>query len=353
MRLLFVFLTIFSLSVNSFASNELNLLSPAYFWHSPNSSVKIEFKDSQLTVSSTLASTGIYNRLPLRASTKDFDLLLIKMKTTRDGVGEVSWTSREGTFSFLKNYPFYLRRAGQFHVYYINLAAYNRDRSRIDHLLLFPFSGPGTAVIQEFRLTKGDLREKVLAGWQEFFGPGGRMPDGFNFLVIRSPRLFGKPFILYVNYFLLILLAAVILARSKSDFRRHFLLVLLACWILLELSSLLNNWISLRNDWRYFGKSLEEKRAMINTKDYYQFLKFADKMLPPGAGFAIYTPIIYDASRAIYYLYPRPLQSNPPYILVFYQKIGGDISKKYHFWKSFKEGIYILKSKSKEYGKTD
>ncbi len=307
-------------------------------WRSPNPDTKIEIENSILTVTSTASAGGIYNTRPLGISDEDRGLLVIKMKTSGDGIGEVSWRTKGTNFSFLKSFPFYLRRTNQYHTYYLNLAAYNRDHARIDQLLFFPLPGPGTAEIEELKFVKGNLWEKTLAGWQEFFGPAGREPDGFNFLVIRSPRLFGRPFLLYVNLFLLGFLAIAVAFRL----RKAFLLTLLIAWVVLEMSSLLNNWISFQRDKKYFGKSPEEKREMINTKGFYAFLKWADRELPPGAAFNILTSGMDDGLRAKYYLYPRILKANAPYLLVLNKKIDKETSKRYRPWKEFKKGAFIL-----------
>lgn len=306
---------------------------PNLDWRSPNPDTKIELKNSILTVASTASAGGIYNSRPLNISDEDRDLLVIKMRTSSGGIGEVSWRPGGANFSFKRSLPFYLMKPGSYHTYYLNLAAYNRDHALIDHLLFFPLPGPGTAEIKELKFVKGDLWEKTLAGWQEFFGPAGREPDGFNFLVIRSPRLFGRPFLLYVNIFLLGFLIIAVAFRL----RRAFLLTLLIVWIMLEMSTLLNNWIAFQRDKVYFGKSLEEKREMINTKGFYDFMKYADRELPAGAGFDIRAAGIYNDLRAQYYLYPRIRYAGAPYLLTFNCKIDRKLLEKYKPWK---EHIY-------------
>ncbi|MBI5078641.1 hypothetical protein HZB08_01280, partial [Candidatus Saganbacteria bacterium] len=184
--------------------------------------------------------------------------------------------------------------------------------------------------------------------------PRGREPDGFNFLVIRSPRLFGRPFLSYLNAFLIVILAGVVLLRSRINLRRPLLFILLSLWVTLELSSLINNWISFQRDRRFWGKSPEEKRIMINPKDFYPFLKFADQQLPPKADLDISASGLYARSYADYYLYPRILKSGAPYFLVFDLKPSPPLLKKYAPWKKFREGAYILKLKTqKAKGKTN
>jgi hypothetical protein len=345
MKIAIITLLAFTLCSQTLAQNEISLLHSKYLWRSPNPGTKIEFSPSSLTVSSTSSSTGIYNLLPINISSKKYNLLVVKMKTSKDGIGEVSWASENLRFHPLQSYPFYLRKPGQWYTYYLNLSSYHRGSAPINHLLFFPFQGPGTAEIKEIKFIKGTLGEKALAAWQEFWGPRGREPDGFNFLVIRSPRLFGGPFLRYLNYFLLIVLAITFLLKPYLDLRRPFLILLLTFWLFLELSSWVNNWIAFRRDLIFLGKTLEEKRTLINPKDYYPFLKFADQHLPPSSSFEVDTKLPYGKAKAAYYLYPRSLTANAPYLLIFDQEINRNYLKNFYLWKTFRKGAYLLKAK--------
>jgi hypothetical protein len=271
---------------------EIDLLSPAYNWRSPNKDTKIIWNDGKLTITSTRSAGGLYNAAPL--DDQKYRLLIIKIKGSRGGLGEVSWTTGQERFSFFKNHSFYLRDG----LHYIVVG---REKESLDHLLLFTGSGPGTTEISELRLVEGTPFELGLAGWQEFWGPVGREPDGINWLVIRSPRLFGQPFVFYLNA----LLALGLLYALLTGRRRRFLFLLLAAWLVLEASSLVSNWIALERNAKYFGQPLEQKHIMINTPGFYRFLLAAEKQLPPGASFQFKTPVIYDDCRANYYLYPR------------------------------------------------
>ena len=276
----------------------VDLIDRGLDWHSPNKETKIVFRDKKIIVSSQKTSNGIYNNRPLGIDTGKYKLLTFKLTSSKSGIGEIFWAEKNKAFSPLKNFPFYVGRSG---TYYLNVAAYDRDHSTINQLLLFPFSGPGTAEISEFKFVRGGPGEIMLAAWQEFFGPLGRQPDGFYFLVNRSPRLFGRPFLLYINIFLGAALLVALVFRRK----RWFLLLFAGCWILVELSSLLNNWIAFKNDWRFFGKNLEEQHTIINTRDFYPFLGFADQYLPAAASFEVRADGMDNDSRAQYYLYPR------------------------------------------------
>lgn len=325
--------------VNS--ASAINLIDGRFNWASPNSDTQVSLQGQTLKITARASAGGIYNRSPLDLATADFPLAVIEMKCSRDGLGELSWAERTTGFSFRNSLPFYLGPPGQFHKYYLNLGCYNRDKIPLNYLLFFPQAGSGEVELRSFQLVKGNLTELALAGWQEFWGPLGREPDAFTWLVIRSPRLFGRT----INYYLNLCLAIFLLYAWRSGKRREFWLALLAAWLCLESSSLLNNWLAFQHDKIYFGKTLEQKRALINARGDYPFLMFADQALPAGAGFDILTPTIRGGSVASYYLYPRTRQPGPPYLLLFKRPFSGELAKKYYVWKTFQPGSYILKVK--------
>jgi hypothetical protein len=317
-----VFLVIFALAGTALAAAEIDLLTPGPGW---TSAVRGGFQ--------------IVNAAALGISTQDYDLLSIKIRSTRSGLAELYWAPRRDQFSIYRNYPFYV--ADRYETNLINLAAYNRDGSVINHFLLV---SEGTLEISELKLIKSNPWQKVLAGWQEFFGPLSRTQDGMEYLVIRSPRLFGSSFMYLSNAFLLVLLLAVLLLRGKKDLRRAFLLILLTCWGLAELNSLRNNFLAVQRDVPYLGKTLETKRAIMNEGDFYAFIKFAGRELPPAASFEIATARPYYDYRAAYYLYPRDYLKGADYLLVYDGRLERRALKKYKLWKTFRPGAYIYKS---------
>jgi hypothetical protein len=344
MRFLFVILTILALNSPALA-RAFNLVDTKYLWQSPNPETRIEFSNSTLTISSTNSSTGIYNNLPLNIPAEKFDLMIIEMKASKDGIGEVSRAQSKRDFSEDKTYSFYLKRPDGFHTYYLNLKAYNRSKT-INHLLFFPFSGPGRAELKNFKLVKGSFREKLISGWQEFWGPRGREFTGRTFIVIKSTRLFGRPVFFYLNWLiLLILLVSLIIKRPKFT-----VVSILILWVLLEMSSAVNNWLFFKRDLRFFGKTLEQKRELQNVKDFYPFMKFAEKKIPSNASFTLLvnTKYPYSSERAGYYLYPREQKETADYLLVFDRKPGRDILRNYDLIGKFRDGAYILKSQNND-----
>lgn len=321
------------------AANEINLLNPDLRWTASDANTKLIFHDNYLRSEPGRDGSKTVNSVPLGRSTKDYDMLLIKIRSTKSGLAELFWAPRRDQFSIFRNYPFYVDKDYKSNL--INLAAYNRDGSRLNHFLLM---GNGTFEISEMKLIKSGLGEKAVAAWQEFFGPLSRTSDGMEFLIIRSPRVFGSTFVYLINFLLIIFLFLALIFRNKKDLSRVFLLTLLFFWGAAELNSLRNNFLAIRRDSGYLGKTLEEKRAMMNGGDFYSFLKFAERALPIQASFDVATYGPYYNYRAAYYLYPRIYENGAAFLLVYDAPFDRKAFPHYKLWKTFRPGAYIYKS---------
>ena len=330
-------LLIIALSGQALAREEINLLDQRLLWRSPNPGTEIIFQDAGLTLQATSSSTGIYNLVPLNISTHKYDLLVIEMKTSRGEIGEVFWSAGGKGFSKKTTYPFYLGKRGPLHTYYLNLKPYVKSKI-IDHLLIFPFSGPGRAEIKSLKLVESSLPEKILSAWQEFWGPRGREYAGKNCFIIKSPRLFGEPIFFYLNFMILISLIFSILSKKP----KYTLFTIFFFWIFLECGSFLNNWIFFQRDLRFWGKSLEQKRELQNVGDFYNFIKFAEEKIPINSNFDLLTKpkYLYSRERASYYLYPRKPQAKASYLLIFDEEVSEDILKEYEVLEKFREKAY-------------
>jgi hypothetical protein len=343
--IILAFILITTLSLQSSAL-EIDLLDPSHSWRSPNRDTQISFADSKLIISSVHSSIGIYNQKPLNLSAKDFNLLIIRMKASKGGIGEISWRSGKEPFAPERNFSFYLKSPDKYHTYYLNLKPYLKEKN-IGQVLFFPFNKEGKAELTGFKFIKGTLWQKALAGWQEFWGPIGRNYTGKSFFVLKSPMLFGKSIFFYLNWLIAVSLLVSLLFKRP----RFTITSILVLWILLEASSAVNNWIFFKDDLRFWEKNLEEKRAIQNAKDFYQFMKFAEKKIPPDSDFDLVAAPKYPYSRerAGYYLYPRKLKEKAAYLLIFDLEPGKDILEKYKLIGKFRKGAYILKSKNANY----
>jgi hypothetical protein len=258
----------------------------------------------------------LVNTKPLRLSTKQYPLLIVEIKQQGGIIGELSWRAATEPFSFTNSLPFYLRGNNKPGIYYLNLAAYNRSGKEIDQLVIFPAGQGDAAVINSLIASSGSLPERLAAAWQEFWGPTGHEPDPFDFLVRRSPRLWGLPVVLYLNLLLFSLLLIALLVRRRFDPSRYFFGVLVIGWLLLEASSLVGNWTALARTTKFWGKPLETKRALSYPSGFYDFIVKTAKKLPPDATFSFHSARGYKLENpAQYYLYPRLLTPEGEYKL--------------------------------------
>lgn len=91
------------------------------------------------------------------------------------------------------------------------------------------------------------------------------------------------------------------------------------------------------------GKTLEEKRAYVTGKEFYEFIVFSKKVIPQNATFTVEAK--YDDSmdyfRFPYYLYPAMRDiDDPDYIVCYKVKFSKD---GYSTAKSLAFDKYILK----------
>ncbi|MFC1568344.1 hypothetical protein ACFL37_01440 [Candidatus Margulisiibacteriota bacterium] len=342
MRLKFAVAIAILASIFSFHSQaqELDLLDPSHGWRSPNLTTRTIFKDSKLTIGSARSSTGIYNQKPLDLLIQDFDLVEIKMKASKGGLGELSWRTAKKPFLPSRSFSFYLGSPDRYHTYYLNLKPYLKE-NKIDHLLFFPFSRAGEAELTSFKFIKGNLWQKAAGGWQEFWGPTGRSFTGTSFFILKSPQLFGRSIFFYLNW--LIGLSLILSLMYKRP--RWTILLILAFWVVLEASSAVNNWIFFKDDLSFWGKSLEAKRAMQNDKDFYEFIKFAESRIPAGSNFDVLADPKYHYSkeRSAYYLYPRIRDEKADHLLVFDQTPDTRTMRDHRIIARFRTGAYLLK----------
>jgi hypothetical protein len=101
-----------------------------------------------------------------------------------------------------------------------------------------------------------------------------------------------------------------------------------------------------------WGKPIDEKRGVITGGDFYEYLQFCDRALPPGAGVDfVFSDSLYYAFpewlpiKARYYLFPKYHDPKSPYKLVFGPGAEAKIDKgkRYQLIAKFKDGEVILK----------
>jgi hypothetical protein len=194
--------------------------------------------------------------------------------------------------------------------------------------------------------------------WQEFFTFEVPQMKTVNF--IYGPKINGTMVNLYVYYLIAVLFTIVLayeLINSKDFLRalnnssKRVIIICLVFWIALDFRFMIDQARSMILDVQtFYGKSLEEKRALTTLGDYYGFLSFADSRLPEGSSFNILHPsYYYFVEKARYYLYPKYFNEKSDYVLVYdpNKTLGDDVKqylkKDYKTFSIYKEGEFILK----------
>jgi len=109
--------------------------------------------------------------------------------------------------------------------------------------------------------------------------------------------------------------------------RSRLILGIFLIWIVLWVNFILRDLLKkgdLRDYLALVKKSGDRKRAYVYGENFYDFLIFAKKHIPPGKSYKLEGPgnLSLMARRAVYYLYPLVESDKPDYILVFDEEKG-------------------------------
>ena len=97
---------------------------------------------------------------------------------------------------------------------------------------------------------------------------------------------------------------------------RLLFVVWVVMWVIFTIRPILKN--SLISEYsQLFGRSLEDRRAIVYGKELCAFLRSAKDVMPQGATYAIegFEDGSVDIVRAEYYLYPCVQSKDPQYVL--------------------------------------
>src|SRR3989339_289071 len=286
----------------------------------------------------------------LTIDSAEYDTLILRVRAEQSGTARIFWaTHYDPQFNQPKSIAFFLKKGT--HDYIFNIASQNPSWiGWVKGILVFPEFDPRLVEIKGAEIITGNFLTNIRSGWQEFWGPRGRLVIGSTINTIQSTNLFGRPIYSYIYWFLGLIgisYAAYLLYLKQFNWQRIgqvLFFSLLIFWLLLEISSLFNNWLMLKNDLKYIGKSPRDKLIMANTGDFYPFIEFCQLNIPPSAKFDIRIPPIYNDIKTVYYLFPRELSTTEAdYLVVYNQAVEPAISNKYVAWKSFRPGAQIMK----------
>jgi len=273
---------------------------------------------------------------------EEFSTIVLKIKSNKSGTARLFWASNyDPQMNEPKSIWFHLDKTDYFKSYYFNVRSQNPSWiGFIGQILIFPENGPEAIELESAQATPGNLITNIKSGWQEFWGPRGRAVIGSTINVIPSSNIFGTSVNIYIYWIIGIFFVIYFLFRyfqmpetKKSKAPRIYLVfaetakrtlfLSIALWILLTLNADYNYFNIFKDNYsKYFGKTIEEKRAIAYGKDYYDFLVFAKEKLPKEPiKFGLLSSRYAASLQARIYLVPHILNdalSQSSYLLVFY-----------------------------------
>lgn len=293
----------------------------------------------------------------LMIDSEEYNTLVLNMEAKKSGTARLFWANHyDPQFNQPKSIWFSVK-AGD-HSYVFNLASQNPNWvGWTKGFLIYPET---KVKIKQAKVIKGNLITNIKSGWLEFWGPRGRLVVGSTINTIQSPNLYGKPIFIYIYWLIGLMIVGIIIFEIKNYFTikekppinilftnigKKIFIATIICWFFLEASALSNNWQQAKKDLRLFGKSLNEKRALVNTGDFFPFIQFCKMQLPKQAKFDFRIGGMYNDIKAKYYLYPREYRKNSQFMLIYDHKMEPELLKDYKLWKNFRPGALILKRK--------
>jgi hypothetical protein len=282
----------------------------------------------------------------LTIDSAEYDTLILRISAKEGGTARLFWINHyDPQFNQPKSIAFFLRKGT--HDYMFNIASQNPNWiGWVKGVLVFPEFDHRLVEVKGAEIITGNFLTNIRSGWQEFWGPRGRTVIGSTINTIQSTNLFGRSIMFYIYWFLAIWAlgcTTFLFIQHKFNWQKLGKLVVfaaLACWLLLEISSLFNNWLMFKSDLKYFGKSSRDKLIMANTGDFYPFIEFCRSNIPIDAKFDIRIPPIYNDIKAVYYLYPRERSTlEADYLVVYDQPSGSNFTA----WNTFRPGALIMR----------
>ncbi|MFH1541819.1 MAG: hypothetical protein ABIE84_01870 [bacterium] len=279
----------------------------------------------------------------LMRDSEEFRLIKLNIKAEMSSTARLMWAnSYDPQFNQNKSVWFSVRRGT--HNYFIAPKHHSPNWiGWVKGLLVYPET---SIEINQAELSTGNLLTTIRAGWQEFWGPTGRLVIGSTINTMKSPYLFGRSINVYIYWILSLLLIGLAVWKYQdiSEIAKYIFAALLIFWFLLEISSFISYTGWFKNDWKYVGKSYREKLVLANTGDFYPFIEFCEKNIPATAKIDLRIPPLYNDIKARYYLYPRQTSTTESdYLVVYDLNVEPTIAKSFLQYKQFRNNAYILK----------
>lgn len=289
---------------------------------------------------------------------EEYNTVIVRMRSDKSGTGRLFWlTSYDKQFNQQRNIWFNIKPGEK--NYYFNIPSQNPNWiGWVKGLLLYPETN-GQIEVNSAEIVRGNLFTNIISGWQEFWGPKGRIEVGSTINLISSSSIYGRSINIYIYWIVALAFFAFLLfyfAKQKDVSKaykfaiRSTIILMIGFWILLTINADINYFGLFRKNFgKYFGKSIETKRSIAYGREYYDFLVFAKEKLPQNpVDFSIVSkrPAM-DLQARIYlvpHIFVRYNETKPSYLLVYHpghnQK---EVMKGYKQFSKLNNNAYILK----------
>jgi len=290
----------------------------------------------------------------------ELDTLILRIRSAKNGTARLFWAnSYDPQFNQPKSIWFSVKRGEKNYVF--NIPSQNPNWvGWARKFLLYPEINYKNIEITNAKVIRGNLFTNIASGWQEFWGPRGRLIVGSTINTMQSPNIYGRPVFYYIYWLLFLVFIGLLgwevktaltqgkgidIAELLPNAGKKMVIAAIIIWVALEASTLVTNWNNIKHDFKYVGKNIEEKLTMVNTGDFYPFIQFCRENIPENATFVSSIPPYYNDIKAIYYLYPIKYAEDGEFLVVYDKQPEKEILNKYQSWKEFRKGAYILKKK--------
>ena len=323
------------------------------------------FADGQIKISvMRVPNTPYFIGMPelQNIDTDEFSTIVLKIRSDKSGMARLFWASSDDArLNGQKCILFNVSRSNGSKDYVFNIKSQSPFwTGYIKQFLIVPDNGPEGFEVGWASAEHGNILTNIKSGWREFWGPESRMVTGTTVNNMKATRLFGTPINWYA--YIIILRSSVLMFAYSLFTTRNFaiawqncgtaaIIAGIASWAFLEFSNSVDQYGQLKGDLtKYDHKTLEEKRAAIVGKDFYDLLVFCKENIPARSDVDLISSdpnkdFYHD--RAKYFLYPLNFYSKEPeYIIVMnYGKgLKGALAEypAYRMFKKYNEGAYIL-----------
>ena len=302
---------------------------------------------------------------------EEYNTVVLRLKSTESGTGRLFWAnSYDPQFNQPKSIWF-LIRSGE-HNYYFNVSSQNPNwLGWVKKMLVMPEFESNNLEIVSAKSVSGNLFYNIASGWQEFWGPKGREVIGSTVHLIPSSAIFDKSINIYIYWIIgLFFIISIFFNLFKSLSKKHLalksiipiynnafkntIISSLVLWVLLTLNSDYNYFNILKDNYhKYFGKTIEQKRAVAYGLEYYDFLMFAKEHLPKEpvkfglldwSGNDRLQVTLRTRTLLIPHYYIENAERDYPFLLVYHPDPSSVWREKYYtLFAKYKDKEYIMK----------